>query len=136
MKDSNRAVRTAFFNRIINLGYSCYDTVPEKAATPYCYLYNQSCYQDGNQDTFGQNAVISIDIVKEYQKDYGGNKDVDTIANAITQSILQQPPSILSVSGFDVVSCTLEGSNSLHTTTNTKTLFIRTLKFKLILYEL
>ena len=88
MKDSNKAIRTAFFNRIIALGYSCYDNVPATAQTPYCYLYNQSAYQDGTQDQFGQVCSISVDIVKEYQKDYGGGKDVDVIANAITEDII------------------------------------------------
>ncbi len=136
MKDSNRAIRKAFFDRIINLGYSCYDTVPDKAVTPYCWLYNQSAYQDGNQDSFGQVATISVDIVKEYQKDYGGAKDIDTIANAITTSILQMPPNQLSIAGFDCISVTLEGSNTISGTTATHTFFIRTLKFTIKLYQL
>jgi hypothetical protein len=135
MKDANRPIRTAFFNRIIGLGYSCYDTVPETATTPYCYLYNQSAYQDGNQDSFGQIASISVDIVKEYQKDFGGGKDVDAIANAIIESILQMPPNQLSVSGFDTISCTLEASNTISSTTTTNTIFIRTLTFKLNVYQ-
>lgn len=136
MKDANKPVRKAFFDRIINLSYSCYDAVPETASTPYCYLYNQSSYQEGNNDQFGQIATISVDIVKEYQKDYGGAKDVDTIANAIMVSVLQQPPNQLTITGFDCVSCTLEGTNTINTTTQTNNVYIRTLKFKLTLYEL
>jgi hypothetical protein len=136
MKDCNRAIRTSFFNRIIALGYSCYDTVPKLASTPYCYLYNQSAYQDGLQDQHGQVASISIDIIKEYQKDFGGGKDVDVIANAIIEDILKFAPNQIKVTGFDVVDCSLEGTNTISQTTDTNTIFIRTLKFKLIIYEL
>jgi len=135
MKDANKAIRTAFFNRIIALGYTCYDNVPATASTPYCYLYNQSSYQDDVQDQFGQVCSISVDIIKEYQKDYGGGKDVDVISNAIMEDILQMPPNQIAVTGFDVVSCTMEGTNTISTTTATNTTFIRTLKFKLIIYQ-
>jgi len=136
MKDCNKPIRTAFFNRIIALGYSCYDQVDEKATSPYCFLYNQSSYEDDTQDGFGQVAFISVDIYKEYQKNFGGNKDVDAIADAIMQNILQMPPNQLSVSSFGVVACTLEGNEVITTTNATHTIFIRTLRFKLIIYEL
>lgn len=136
MKDSATAIRSAFFTRITALGYAAYDTPPETTTAPYVYLYNQSSYQDGNQSEFGQVASISIDVVTEFQKDYGGGKVADTMVDVILQDVLKFAPAQLTVSGFDCISVTLDGVNSMHLTSATTTQHIRTIKLKLILYQI
>ena len=135
MKDSSYPIRKALTTIITALGYQVFDRVPELTASPYCWIYNQSYYQDGTQEDFGQIASVSIDVVAMYDKDFGGAKTTDDMSGAIIHALCNFAPLPITIIGFETLAITLEGTNNLFETTATHAIYTTTIRLKFKLFE-
>jgi hypothetical protein len=135
MKDSALAIRTALVSKITALGYSVYDRVPKAATYPYVWIYNQTQSPATVDGDFGVEAFANVDIVQGYSVDYGQAKAVDDIATAIIQAVATWPSSYFAVTGYELVSCTLDGTNTIIEHTPSEVIYTKTIRFRFLMYE-
>lgn len=145
MNDPSLALRTAYQSALSSLtnvaggAVSVYDLVPPDAASVYVYYSGYTATQWDDKDSYGQNVVIALTLVATFESDYGGQKELDNLANQITPIIIAKSGnqvSHLTVSGYTIAVSTLESTMTLPVTlTERGKTFSRVLRFRHLLYE-
>jgi len=139
MKDASAAIRTAYYtalNNVVSLNSSpvpFYDQVPSGTTYPYMYVSDFTCTEETTKDYFGWNATMTVVAAIKYSANYGGESDIDTIANQIENIVRggttqSQPISFLP--DFQNVITELDQSNFFKALAPDGIVFYRTLKFR------
>ena len=139
MKDSSKSIRTAYYNALNNvvtlnsLPVPFYDQVPSNTAYPYMYVSGFTCVEETTKDVFGWNATITIVAAMKYPANYGGQSDIDGIAEQIENIVrgaatTSQPLSF--APGFQNIITQLDQGSFFKVSVADGIVFYRTLKFR------
>ena len=134
MRSSLHAVRTSFMDAISALGYACYDRQRKVHDYPYIVIGEQTEIQNGDQGEFGQIATINIEVYNSWASDYGERYTTDDMVNAVLSAVITKPYSI-SIPGFDMPSLVLDNTMSSTEQSQTHTIHITVLRFRMQLFE-
>lgn len=139
MKDANKTIRTAYYNALNNVvrfnsaGVPFYDQVPSTAAYPYIYVSDYTATEETTKDFFGQNVTITLVAAMKYPANYGGQSDVDGIANqvaTIVRGTLTTDQPLSFAPDFQNVITQMDQSNFFKQEVADGIVFYRTLKFR------
>lgn len=139
MTDCNKIIRTAYYNALNNVvqynsaGVAFYDAVPSNAAYPYIYVSDFTAVEETTKDHFGQNVTITLVVAMKYPANYGGQSDIDGIANQVMgivrgSATTSQPLSF--APNFQNVITQLDQTNFFRQEVADGIVFYRTMKFR------
>jgi len=134
MKSSLYAVRTAFKTAITSLGYAVYDRGRKVKDYPHVIIGEQTEQQQGDQGEFGQVATINVELYNGWSSDYGERTTTDDMVNAILQTIITKPHSLV-IYGFDMPMLVLDSASTTTDQTQTQTIVTTILRFRMQLFE-
>ena len=103
-----------------------YNRVPNDASEPYIRVYSvDSTEVDQNSDTFMLECSTRIEVVTSFVGDDGGELQANQIASDILTLIRTRSGSYfdLSADGFNVYTCTNQGTSYLYEDGGEKTYF-------------
>ena len=125
-------IRRAIINRLtdaitVNGSYvPVYNRVPNDASEPYIRVYSVDSNEvDQNADTFMLDCATRIEVVTSFIGDDGGELQANQIASEILDLIRTRSDNYfdLSADGFNVYTCTNEGTSYLYEDGVDKTYF-------------
>ena len=125
-------IRRAIINRLtdaitVNGSYvPVYNRVPNDASEPYIRVYSVDSNEvDQNADTFMLDCATRIEVVTSFVGDDGGELQANQIASEILDLIRTRSDNYfdLSADGFNVYTCTNEGTSYLYEDGVDKTYF-------------
>lgn len=125
-------IRRAIINRLtdaitVNGSYvPIYNRVPNDASEPYIRVYSvDSTEVDQNADSFMLDCATRIEVVTSFVGDDGGELQANQIASEILDLIRTRSDNYfdLSADGFNVYTCTNEGTSYLYEDGIDKTYF-------------
>ena len=132
----NKALQTAYYQALngnISFGGSnvpIYDVVPDGDNYPYILLGSQNVIEDVSKDDFGTEIVMDIDVVTGFEGSFGGKSMAYDISDDVVNAIRTRTANYLSLSGFTMVTTTLDSSIALQELTETHVLYINKLRFR------
>lgn len=138
----NKALQIAYYQALNgNISHDgnsvpVYDVVPPTAEYPYLLLGSQSTIEDPTKDDFGYEIVIDVDVVTGFEGSFGGKSDVYDISQDVINTIRTRTPNYLSLSGYSMVTTTLDSSFILQEHHETHVLYINKLRFRHKIQEL
>jgi hypothetical protein len=123
-----KAIITRLTNAITSNGVTVpiYNRVPNDASEPYIRVYSvDSTEVDQNSDTFMLECSTRIEVVTSFVGDDGGELQANQIASDILTLIRTRSGSYfdLSADGFNVYTCTNQGTSYLYEDGGEKTYF-------------
>jgi len=125
-------IRRAIINRLtdaitVNGSYvQIYNRVPNDASEPYIRVYSVDSNEvDQNADSFMLDCATRIEVVTSFVGDDGGELQANQIASEILDLIRTRSDNYfdLSADGFNVYTCTNEGTSYLYEDGVDKTYF-------------
>ena len=125
-------IRRAIINRLtdaitVNGSYvPVYNRVPNDASEPYIRVYSVDSNEvDQNADSFMLDCATRIEVVTSFIGDDGGELQANQIASEILDLIRTRSDNYfdLSADGFNVYTCTNEGTSYLYEDGVEKTYF-------------
>lgn len=145
MKDLGYILRKQYKARL-SLTYngaevSVYDSsgVLANAQAPYVLLgaFNTTETGQGAKDNYAQMCTLLVDVVTKYGNSEGGKKQADEIANQIIEQIRTRTNGYLDLSpNFQMVTTTVESSNTLEQMVADGVLVRRLIRFNHKIYQL
>lgn len=119
MKDVELALRTAYFQLLNNISADgktvpFYDRkAPAGAIEPYIIWFGCAQVANNTKSEFGNDVTVDLLVYQSYKGDFGGTKEADQIANAVTQALMPSPgTSGINPASIQVVVTKLVGLNS------------------------
>ena len=142
MKDPADSVRTWLYG-VLNgtVSYSSatvpvYSHAPKDAAMPYILLASQqtgSEMEESTKDTYASNSTFSIEIYSRSTGNDGTYKAVNSIGNSVLQLVRVRTP--ITISGYQVISLTMESIITDNILTDSGTVFIKVITINLKIEE-
>jgi len=132
MNEAIHFIRRAIISRLtdaitVNGSYvPVYNRVPNDASEPYIRVYSVTSTEvDQNSDNFMLDCSTRIEVVTSFVGDDGGELQANQITSEILDLIRTRSDSYfdLSSDGFNVYTCTNEGTNYLYEDGGDKTYF-------------
>jgi len=132
MNEAIHFIRRAIISRLtdaitVNGSYvPVYNRVPNDASEPYIRVYSVTSTEvDQNSDNFMLDCSTRIEVVTSFVGDDGGELQANQITSEILNLIRTRSDSYfdLSSDGFNVYTCTNEGTNYLYEDGGDKTYF-------------
>lgn len=132
MNEAIHFIRRAIISRLtdaitVNGSYvPVYNRVPNDASEPYIRVYSVTSTEvDQNADSFMLDCSTRIEVVTSFIGDDGGELQANQISSEILDLIRTRSDSYfdLSSDGFNVYTCTNEGTNYLYEDGGDKTYF-------------
>lgn len=110
------------------------DIVPESVGfEPYIVLGEQTFVDDADKTVFGTEATQRVTVVTSFQSDHGGKKLMSEIADVVMQRIRVRAR--LPMTGFNMITSTLDSYITLMEPTGTSTLMRAELRFRHIIEQ-
>jgi len=143
MNDPGEALRKGYYtalngNITVNsANVPVYDRVPNNIGYPFIKLSTQTTTDISDKTAFMTNNTIVIDIVTGYDGNDGGKADSDDIANQVLGLIRTRSSGYidLTADGFNIVTTTLDSSNTIEENKDTHYIYRRVLTFRHIIHE-
>jgi hypothetical protein len=142
MKNPSVALQTAYYTALttpaISVGgnvipvYS--DIVPASVKGPYIVLGQQTFVDDADKQVFGAESTQNVTVVTSFDSDAGGKKLSSDIADAVTRRIRTRGR--LAMTGFNMITATLDSYLTLVEQTQTSTLIRAEVRFRHRIEEL
>jgi len=132
----NKALQTAYYQALdgeISYGGSnvpVYDVVPEDADYPYIVFISQNVVEEPTKDDFGTEIVFELDVVTGFGGSFGGKSMAYDISDDVVEAIRTRTANYLSLSGFTMVTTTLDSSFIVQEQSETEILYINKLRFR------
>lgn len=133
----SRLLQVAYFQALNgSISYSgstvpVYDVVPPTANYPYILLGSQLTTETSfNKDVRITEVVFDVDVVTGFEGAFGGKSQAYDISEDIVNVIRKTPGSYLSLSGYKMLTATLESSIILQEQNETHILYINKLRFR------
>tara|TARA_S200002703_G_C3731930_1_gene224966 strand:- start:182 stop:610 length:429 start_codon:yes stop_codon:yes gene_type:complete len=132
----NKALQTAYYQALngnISFGGSnvpIYDVVPDGDNYPYILLGSQNVIEDVSKDDFGTEIVMDIDVVTGFEGSFGGKSMAYDISDDVVNAIRTRTANYLSLSGFTMITTTLDSSLILQEDYENYVLYINKLRFR------
>jgi len=131
----NKALQTAYYQALngnISHGGSnvpVYD-IPKDADYPYIVFVSQNTVEDVTKDDFGYEIVFELDVVTGFEGSFGGKSQAYDISDDVVQAIRTRTANYLSLSGFTMITTTLDSSLILQEDYENYVLYINKLRFR------
>lgn len=140
MKDPSVALKNAYKTALDNLSVNSRQTpfhkyLKEATATKYMYIAGLDIIDDSPKDSFQSIASITIACVAPFNNAYGDTSEADDIADQVNQTINVKAGSYLSLTGFFLITTSLENSSEFIREEKGETQLVRTLRFRHIIGE-
>ena len=132
----NKALQTAYYQALNgNISYDgsnvpVYDIVPKDADYPFIVFVSQNTIEDVTKDDFGTEIVFELDVVTGFEGSFGGKSQAYDISNDVVQAIRTRTANYLSLSGFTMITTTLDSSLILQEDYENYVLYINKLRFR------
>ena len=132
----NKALQTAYYQALngnISFGGSnvpVYDIVPKDADYPFIVFVSQNTIEDVTKDDFGTEIVFELDVVTGFEGSFGGKSQAYDISNDVVEAIRTRTANYLSLSGFTMITTTLDSSLILQEDYENYVLYINKLRFR------
>jgi len=132
----NKALQTAYYQALNgNISYDgsnvpVYDIVPKDADYPYIVFVSQNTIEDVTKDDFGTEIVFELDVVTGFEGSFGGKSQAYDISDDVVQAIRTRTANYLSLSGFTMITTTLDSSLILQEDYENYVLYINKLRFR------
>jgi len=132
----NKALQTAYYQALNgNISYGgsnvpVYDIVPKDADYPFIVFVSQNTIEDVTKDDFGTEIVFELDVVTGFEGSFGGKSQAYDISNDVVQAIRTRTANYLSLSGFTMITTTLDSSLILQEDYENYVLYINKLRFR------
>ena len=91
---------------------------------------SQNVIEEPTKDDFGTEVVMDVDVVTGFEGSFGGKSMAYDIADDVVEAIRTRTANYLSLSGFSMVTTTLDSSIALQELTETHILYINKLRFR------
>lgn len=108
-----------------------YDVIPKGAEYPFILLGSQFVIETNfNTDTRITEVIMDVDITTGFEGAFGGKSQAYDISEDVVNAIRKTPGTYLSLSGYKMLSTTLDSSNILQDQDETHILYINKLRFR------
>jgi len=142
MNIPSRLLQVAYFQALNgNISYGgsnvpVYDVIPPGADYPFILLGSQFV-NESNFNTTRQivDVVMDVDITTGFQGAFGGKSQAYDISDQVVNRIRKTPGTYLSLSGFKILTSTLDSANILQDQDETHILYINKLRFRHIISQ-
>ena len=142
MNIPSRLLQVAYFQALNgNISYGgsnvpVYDVIPQGADYPFILLGSQFV-NESNFNTTRQivDVVMDVDITTGFQGSFGGKSQAYDISDQVVNRIRKTPGTYLSLSGFKILTSTLDSANILQDQDETHILYINKLRFRHIISQ-
>ena len=138
----SRLLQVAYYQALNgNISYGgsnvpVYDVVPKGADYPYILLGSQLVTETKfNTDTRITDVIFDVDVVTGFEGAFGGKSQAYDISEDVINAIRKTPGTYLSLSGFKMLTATLENSIILQEESETHILYINKLRFRHIISQ-
>lgn len=132
----NKALQTAYYQALNgNISHSgnvvpVYDVVPKDADYPFIVFVSQNVIEEPTKDDFGTEVVFELDVVTGFEGSFGGKSMAYDISDDVVEAIRTRTANYLSLSGFTMVTTTLDSSLILQEDYENYVLYINKLRFR------
>jgi len=133
----SRLLQVAYFQALNgNISYGgsnvpVYDVIPPNADYPYILLGSQLTTETSfNTDVRITEVVFDVDVVTGFEGAFGGKSQAYDISEDIINIIRKTPGNYLSLTGYKMLTATLESSLTLQEQDETHILYINKLRFR------
>jgi len=132
----NKALQTAYYQALNgNISYGgsnvpVNDVVPKDADYPFIVFVSQNVVEQPTKDDFGTEIVFELDVVTGFEGSFGGKSQAYDISDDVVQAIRTRTANYLSLSGFTMVTTTLDSSFILQEDYENYVLYINKLRFR------
>ena len=108
-----------------------FDVVPPDTDYPYVHLAGMNVVESNfNIDKRITDIITDVDVVTGFDGSFGGKKQAYGISDQVIGIIRKVPGSYLSLSGFTMLTATLDSAFVREEQNDTHTLFINRLRFR------
>ena len=132
-EELQKAYYTALNGNITSGGSNVpvFDVVPPDEDYPYIHIVGQNVVESNfNSDKRITDIIMELDVVTGYDGSFGGKKAMYEISEDVIELIRQTPGNYVSLSGFTMLTATLDSSFSREEESQTHVLFINRLRFR------
>ena len=140
MKSSSTLLQQAYFTALsgqvnVNGVIPVYDTVPSSPSYPYIQLDDQTKTDYVTKSSFGEEVTQQLWIVNRFSDSFGSRINLNAILDRV-QQIIRARPIPLTLTGFNVISSTLDIAVFSRDRTDTHTYFRYEVRFRHLIEEL
>ena len=139
MKDPGIALQTRYKTLLSDIVYSnalvpVYDVVPLQAEYPHIKIGERTVLDRSNKTWYGTEVTQVVEVIDRFPANYGSRTSVYTIAGDVKLRI-RKIRERLDISGFNVITATLDNENTIHELTDTYYYFRNIIVFRHIIEE-
>ena len=132
-EELQKAYYTALNGNITSGGSNVpvFDVVPPDEDYPYIHMVGQNVVESNfNSDKRITDIIMEVDVVTGYDGSFGGKKIMYQISEDVVELIRLTAGNYVSLSGFTMLTATLDSSFSREEESQTHVLFINRLRFR------
>ena len=140
MKDPGQALKDAYSTALQALSVNSlkvpfYKTLKEAQGQYYMYVSDYTAVDDSNKDDFQTECTITVNCTYVGNRGYQDETFVDDMANQVLQTINVKATSYISLTGFSLITTSLDNSIELTGNSKDEAALIRALRFRHIIGE-
>lgn len=140
MKDPGQALKDAYDTALQALPVNSqqvlfFKQLQESPSGRYMYISDYTATDDSAKDSFQTDCTITVNCVAPYHNAHGDITMADDIANEVLQKINVKAGSYLSLTGFFLITTTLDNSSEFIREENGVMASVRTLRFRHVIGE-
>jgi len=128
MKDPGIELQKAYYSALDgNVTYNnntvpVYDVVPAEPTYPYIQLRDKTTTQWSDKTHYGADVTQALSIIERFQGSFGSRDGVYSIQNDV-QPLIVDRPQPLSITGFQIITSTVESTQFFRERTDTYTYY-------------
>lgn len=140
MQDPSQALKNAYSTALNNLSVNSqqvpfYKYPKRPLGKKYMYIEDVGLVDDSPKDSYQTTATITVVIVAPYREGRSDTTMADDIANQVLQTINIKAGSYISLTGFFLITTSLENSSQFIREEKNGMAIVRTLRFRHIIGE-
>ncbi|MDR9419457.1 hypothetical protein [Gracilimonas sp.] len=136
MNDTGIPLQTSYFDLLDgNITGSLYDTVPASPSYPYTQIDDRTMTDYTDKSNLGQEVTQTVWVVDRFAESVGSRSDLYTITDEIL-GIIRARPNPFNLTGFNVITSTLDLANFSRERTETHTYFRMEIRFRHLIEQL
>lgn len=135
MKHSGNLLKIAYVT-LLNAGDDpVYDEVPADAEYPYIQIGNNTFTDYTDKTNLGQEATQTLWIVDRFEQAFGSRIEINRITDFVLGAVRERPAPF-DLTGFNVITATLDSANFTKERTDTHTYFRMEIRIRHLIEEL
>src|SRR5690554_6251444 len=135
MKHSGNPLQVAYFTLLDAGNYPVYDEVPANAEYPYIQIGDNTFTDYTDKTNLGQEVTQTLWVVDRFEQAFGSRINVNAITDFILGTVRQRP-NPFNLTGFNVVTSTLDNANFRKERTDTHTYYRMEIRIRHLIEQL